>query len=348
MSFSITAQSQWHQFVSTYLTECVHPSLDQSMPTSRRDNVSTTIDYVFLSQSLKSHRTRSSVTFINSFWTDHALLSVFFKFSSSQQGKCRIYPIILNLVISFVPLYLTFIFQLRVPHSPQDLWDQVKQEAKRITRSHQRNHLLTNHSLPDSLHPRLSSIEAKISHIQQNLADSKALKARKHWQEHGELFADSIRAQLIVNFLPTPAELQDTTVYFSRSLFTPSLIDQSSVNGLLETIPKSDGINSNEADLLLDPFTLDELLTATNRAPRRSSPGLDGLPHEILKLSFFHIGILCLAAQVFDDALLTGIFLASWQNTCISLLLKKGDLTTPEIGVQLFSLMPTPKFSPAY
>ncbi|KAG1142122.1 hypothetical protein G6F38_007956 [Rhizopus arrhizus] len=374
-----TAQSRWHQFVNTYLTECVHPSLDQTLPTFRRDNVSTTIDYIFLSQSLASHRTRSSVAFINSLWTDHALLSVSFKFGSSQHGKgfWRANPFLatnrffIKRLKSTLDQFCSSVLDIHLPiegpaptsaTSPQDLWDQVKQETKRIARSvgrrqaswrqntldslqSQRNHLLTNPSSPDSLHPQLSSIEAKISHIQQDIADSKALKARKHWQEHGELSAGYLKRIIDRQFssryieqlqhpddpsriCKTPAELQDATVEFYRSLFTPSPIDQDSVDSLLETIPISDSITTNDADLLLEPFTLDDLLNATNRTPRRSSPGMDGLPYEILKLLFSHNGISRLVVQVFNDALLTGVFPPSWQTSCVSLLPKKGDLTT--------------------
>ncbi|CAO3686594.1 unnamed protein product [Rhizopus stolonifer] len=81
----IGAPQSWRDLVDTTLQNCFsdYSGLSQT-PTFRRGNSSSTIDYVFASSTLYSFLQECSVDFVNSEWTDHALLSVSFKFSSSR------------------------------------------------------------------------------------------------------------------------------------------------------------------------------------------------------------------------------------------------------------------------
>ncbi|CEP12835.1 hypothetical protein, partial, partial [Parasitella parasitica] len=70
-----------------------------------------------------------------------------------------------------------------------------------------------------------------------------------------------------------------------------------------------------------------DLLDGASRSPTKSSPGMDGLPYEMLSLLFSHPETLKLALRVYNEALSSGIFPHSWQETCLILLPKKGDLS---------------------
>ena len=45
--------------------------------------------------------------------------------------------------------------------------------------------------------------------------------------------------------------------------------------------------------------------------PRKSSPGIDGIPYEILSLVFKHPGVAPLAVKVYNEALLQSAFPSS-------------------------------------
>ena len=61
--------------------------------------------------------------------------------------------------------------------------------------------------------------------------------------------------------------------------------------------------------------------------PTHSSPGLVGIPYQVLALIFHHATASTIGVHVYNYALSRGTFLSSWQETCMTLLPKKGDLT---------------------
>lgn len=73
-------------------------------------------------------------------------------------------------------------------------------------------------------------------------------------------------------------------------------------------------------------FTIEDLQSASKRAPKQSSPGPDGLPYSTWFLVFKHPRYYDLACKVYNLALQEGIYPSSWQDTCVTLLPKKGDL----------------------
>lgn len=66
---------------------------------------------------------------------------------------------------------------------------------------------------------------------------------------------------------------------------------------------------------------------APARAPKQSSPGPDGLSYAILALILEHPLYADLVEQVYNEVLAQSVFPTSWQQTCLCLLPKKGDLT---------------------
>ncbi|KAG0928771.1 hypothetical protein G6F30_012252 [Rhizopus arrhizus] len=176
------------------------------------------------------------------------------------------------------------------------------------------------------------------------MAKTQILKASKHWREHGETSAGylkrSIETRTSQRYIPSlqhpsdshlcasPGELQDAAKTFYQHLYTSETIDDTNVSILLDTITDNDIIPADDTDSLLVPFTIEDLLVGSSRSPRKSSPGTDGLPYEILSLVLKHPGISNLAVKVYNDALLQGIFPRSGLSTSTALLPKKGDLTS--------------------
>ncbi|KAG1457502.1 hypothetical protein G6F56_006593 [Rhizopus delemar] len=86
--------------------------------------------------------------------------------------------------------------------------------------------------------------------------------------------------------------------------------------------------DTDDTHSLLEQFTIEDIIDGASRSPRKSSPGIDGLPYEILSLLFKHPGISKLALMVYNNALTDGAFSSSWLSTSTALLPKKGDLTS--------------------
>ncbi|CEP09380.1 hypothetical protein, partial, partial [Parasitella parasitica] len=85
-------------------------------------------------------------------------------------------------------------------------------------------------------------------------------------------------------------------------------------------------ISVDDAEYIISPIDLEDVLHSARRCPKVSSPGRDGLPYPILRLLLAHPACQELALAVYNDALKLGVFPPSWQETCIVLLPKKGDL----------------------
>jgi hypothetical protein len=79
--------------------------------------------------------------------------------------------------------------------------------------------------------------------------------------------------------------------------------------------------------VLLVSFELDEIIEASKRSPTRSSPGSDGLPYEILNILINHPAVNTLVLDVYNSALLNALFPATWYQSLMTLIPKKGDLS---------------------
>ncbi|GAN11057.1 conserved hypothetical protein [Mucor ambiguus] len=156
------------------------------------------------------------------------------------------------------------------------------------------------------------------------------------WKDHALLrFASNTHGSGI--WMANPYLAQNT--YFITQLYT-ALLDDFHNNLATYTAPPRTTYFTNQiphSDPLLDssharlcaPFTPEDLMDGASRSRHhKSSPGMDGLPYKVIGVLFFqHPATLTLALQVFDEALSLGIFPPSWQQTCLILLPKKGDLS---------------------
>ncbi|KAG0755660.1 hypothetical protein G6F62_008320 [Rhizopus arrhizus] len=248
--------------------------------------------------------------------------------------------------------------------SAQDKWDTIKSVtisvAKKFSRR-QTSHLksvekLLHHkraSLTNSvsrfadnaanLRPQLSVIESQLASIQQYHAETLALRSGIRWREMGEISAGYLKRtiaqrqsrQKISKLIhPTtdeictsPTELQAAARAFYSDLYSPDPINDGAVQNILSSVPSPLRLSAGDQDFLTSPIEWDDLMEQVRRCPNKSSPGLDGIPYEILRLLFTHPDCKLIILQVYNDGLTQGIFPLSWSRNCVSLLPKKGDLS---------------------
>ncbi|GAN07708.1 hypothetical protein MAM1_0172d07210 [Mucor ambiguus] len=110
------------------------------------------------------------------------------------------------------------------------------------------------------------------------------------------------------------------------SFATQASVDNNAIQYFTSYIPDTDKILGSQHAALCALFTLDDLSDAATRAPHQSSPGIDSLPYAIIQVLFSHAATAAVAIRVFSDALLEGALPSSWQENCLVLLPKKGDL----------------------
>ncbi|KAG1594933.1 hypothetical protein G6F47_008653 [Rhizopus delemar] len=276
----------------------------------------------------------SNIEFINNPWSDHALLSVRLRFGSGQHdnGPWRANPYLarnsyfvkslyqsLNWFCSsrlFPPVDLTNKYHCTPIESTQSLWEDVKSEVKRVARSfgrrqaswrqahltrlqNKRTRLLTSAESNGNLHTQLAKTEALTGNLQKDFANNQILKASKHWREHGETSAGYLK-QSIATRVPQKyiSNLQDAAKTFYQQLYQSDPTSDADVSILLDIIPDSDITPSDSIPPLVAPFTIHELVSASSRSPRKSSPGINGIPYEILSLVFKHPGVAPLTVKL--------------------------------------------------
>lgn len=340
---------------------------DSFVPTFRRGTSCSTIDYIYTSPQLFQQIVKSNIEFINPTWTDHAALSVTFQFSTSRQGKglWRCHPQLTQnpYFVDALDAALGLLFQdqLFLNLSYQDKWDKIKEitksTAQKISRrknswqqrtlrrlQKKRNLFLRTYKSTGIRNLRLPIIENMISVLQQNLVDTASIRASCKWRENGEISAGYLKRTIATRAIRKnitslqhpvdndrlchePLDLQSAVTSFYQHLYTPDAIHQSSVDHLLDTITTADRITTSNQDVITEDFTLEDITHGAHRAPKHSSPGIDGLSYEILSLLLSFPDVARLAIQVYNEALNFAIFPDSWYSTCICLLPKKGDLT---------------------
>lgn len=122
--------------------------------------------------------------------------------------------------------------------------------------------------------------------------------------------------------LTDPTSVNEVFRKFYADLYTSETTwDHTSSGSFLDELELSN-LSSREAEVLESPVTLDEVSTALRSLNRGKSPGLDGIPPELLLLVWDIVGPLLLNS--INYALETGSFHRDQNMALISLLLKKG------------------------
>ncbi|KAG2208410.1 hypothetical protein INT45_006540 [Circinella minor] len=215
--------------------------------------------------------------------------------------------------------------------SPQVQWDSLKQKIKQLSHHHPINST------------QIKVIEGEIANIQQTYMDNLALRASIQWLEDGEKSAGLLKritsARMNERSIPplqhpetqeigsSLTHLYNSVCSFYGTLYSPTPISSAAVDDLLEHFPPIGRFSQEVLDTLVAPITIDELNVQVARCLKKSRPGLDGLPYQILELIFKHEGTQELIKQTYNNALDNAIFPESWSQTCLCLLPKKGDLS---------------------
>ncbi|KAG1038378.1 hypothetical protein G6F43_012697 [Rhizopus delemar] len=231
----------------------------------------------------------------------------------------------------FPPVDLTNKDHCTPIESTQSLWEDVKSEVKRVARSfgrrqaswrqahltrlqNKRTCLLTSAESNGNLHTQLAKTEALTGNLQKDFANNQILKASKHWREHGETSAGYLKQSIATRvpqkyisslqypvtgqFCTSSVDLQDAAKTFYQQLYQSDPTSDADVSILLDIIPDSDIIPSDSIPPLVAPFTIHDLVSASSRSPRKSSPGINGIPYEILSLVFKRPGVAPLTVKL--------------------------------------------------
>ncbi|EIE89191.1 hypothetical protein RO3G_13902 [Rhizopus delemar RA 99-880] len=215
--------------------------------------------------------------------------------------------------------------------------DQIKQlqsQRNDIFRRYSDNSTCLNILLPE--------VENKLAKLQTEIAEIDILRAGKRWIENNEKSAGYLKrtaesrnikrniTKLVhpetgLECLDIKAKLDAASNFYS-TLYSAEPIDHHDLESMLNTIDKQ--VSPSDAKHIIRSISFDDILDGSRRTPHKSSPVMDGLPYEILHLIIGHPSCKSLVLEVYNDAINKALFPKSWQQTCLVLLPKTGDLTS--------------------
>lgn len=252
------------------------------------------------------------------------------------------------------------------PHqSNTQHWDRVKTEIKRFCISAsikrkqdqqsairelniQRQNKLAQLSLAsgatkDTIILELEALESTLQHHTSEDLDAYALRSGTLWREQGEgntsyffrAISQRNKKRLVPHLLnPATNALTTTTeerlnvaTDFYSQLYSCDPSDQDATNQLLNAIPPQAILSDQDSIRLQRDVTPEEIDDVVSRSPLSKAPGKDGLPFELYRHILLIPWIKELFTTIINDALTHATFPASWQETVMILLFKKGDAT---------------------
>lgn len=207
----------------------------------------------------------------------------------------------------------------------------------------ERNKFLQSKPPLEVLLQRLPSLEQQVASLQQELSNILALKVNVRWQESGETLVKYLKnfyrqrtiEQHIITLRPDdttdPIECIEQMLpiaqQFYQSLYTTDPVDNHHIRSHLDEIHNSPHLTTADNDILLALITIDEIIQETARVENKvSSPGEAGLGYAFLYQLFRYPPLQDLILKVYNQALRSRRFPASWQELRVRLLAKKGNL----------------------
>ncbi|CEP12137.1 hypothetical protein [Parasitella parasitica] len=318
-----SSQERWQRLLMNHFFECTRSREDGPLlPTFRRGNSQSTIDYIFASPFLHQHLHSSDIQFMAPKCIHNALLRARFGFNSDRQGPglWRANPHLdtnqyfintlhteLDSFYTNLDLENTFATSASIPiSSPQETWDTLNWRARLIKRLQQKRKRLikrffSTHNINDLIQP----IEEQISSLQSESAQDQALRAGKHWREQGETSAGYLKRTIVTRAIKrsieglflhpdtntltaSPVSMHSAAFAFYGKLFSPAEVDENCIQQLCQTIPDRDTINESSFTSLERPLTIINLREGVSRTSLHSSPGVGGIPYAILQVVFQH------------------------------------------------------------
>ncbi|KAG1517152.1 hypothetical protein G6F46_005989 [Rhizopus delemar] len=310
---------QWVSFLDDHFYNALQKDDLHELPTFRcNDNIFSTIDYIFVSQSWCSNVTESNIHKLDASWSDHSLLSITCCIGSSPSGPGLWRG---NPLLARNPAYQQYLRQHLediLPKLPSEWsaaksWDHIKRQVKKITRtfavdytnwriktirklqSNRNKVLRSKPPLAIRLHP-LPIFDQQIASLQQEFTDILALKA-------------NVRCPL----------------------YDADPVDDLQLDSYLQGISDLPQVTSDYCDILMAPITIDEIIQETARVKNKiSSPGEDGLGYAFLYQLFRYPPLQKLVLKVCNQAHNSSIFPHSWQELRSSQLTNAAGDTIPD------------------
>ncbi|KAG1440683.1 hypothetical protein G6F55_013431 [Rhizopus delemar] len=179
---------------------------------------------------------------------------------------------------------------------------------------------------PTCLNILLPEVENKLAKLQTEIAEIDILRTGKRWIENNEKSAGYLKrtaesrnikrniTKLVhpetgLECLDIKAKLDAASNFYS-TLYSTEPIDHHDLESMLNTIDKQ--VSPSDAKHIISSISFDDILDGARRTPHKSSPGMDGLPYEILHLIISHLSCKSLVLEVYNDAINKALFPKSW------------------------------------
>lgn len=319
-----------------------------------------TIDFILLSSDLAPAAGHPRVSYVPR--CDHAAISISLHLGLpvTGPGLWRFHPQLASDPTFCAELY--GVLDAAAPFMPQLdchlLWDYLKARLKRFAQDYTRKlhaqrgrqqrflqkkrqlllRMLAAQHAPYSdtvalnaagsfaqVHAELSEIESQLDSIAEQQEDTLAFRAGQCWREKGErsnaYFYRCLSQRQTRQHLHALRDDQGNILTDNVSM------SQDALHELFSFIPDDVCLNDSHGRLLTTPWSEDDIENCLASAPNRSSPGVDGLPYELLHVLFKHPFCRQLFTRVINNALSNSQFPPSWQRSVVILLPKKGDRT---------------------
>lgn len=379
-TLSSATSADWLVYLECNFTNIMTLSEEVSdVPTFYRETVNggiwSSIDYIYASEALRNFFSNSQITRLHHTWSDHSILSTYINVGPSPTGPGLwrgnpAYATHARLQQQLARQLTSYVSSLEAETlTAAAKWDLIKLKSKKVIRKYsytydswretkirqlqtERNRILRSSVDPLIRGQLIPPIDTALNQLQEEIAETHALKAGQRWREHGEKSAGFLKrlhtkrtTEQYINRLqplgndgyPNTAEvtsdpnnMRDITQHFYENLYNTDAIDDDSLDRFLASINFS---NSKVSDI--DNQMLDEVISSDDIAEqlsrcrsKTSSPGDHGLGYQFLQVLYDIPVVRAIIVQVFNDALHHQIFPTSWAEIRVRLLPKKGDLTS--------------------
>ncbi|KAG2221275.1 hypothetical protein INT45_000188, partial [Circinella minor] len=149
------------------------------------------------------------------------------------------------------------------------------------------------------------------SRLQKEITDILVIRSGTTWREKSEISA---------GYLKRTIQQRQASRYIAQL--------QHPTNASLIYYPSTSCLDSSAAESLSDEFDIDELQEAAKKSPKKSSPRVDRLSYSFWYLFFQHPLYTDIIMTIYTQACKDAFYPFSWQETCLVLLPKKGDLSS--------------------
>ncbi|KAG0928928.1 hypothetical protein G6F57_012969 [Rhizopus arrhizus] len=309
----------WKEWLHSFCHDTfLHDSNQHCLPTF---GTILTIDFILVTSDMQHLTTHPRLTYVKG--CDHSALTICLTVGSVKVGpgiwRCNPLLMVLNDICL------------------------LKQQASRrhiVNSLQRRRQRLLRRTIDPPTSDAIATLEAELDKHYQDSASILALRSGHKWRELGErsnayfykCLKDRQQQQAISELvaddgtiLSTPEELTNCAKGFYSNLYSTEPVSPQATDFLLSQLPDTVRLDDSQQTLLLTEWTDEEVEACLAHTPTHSSPGIDGLPYEILRFLFQQPFCRSLFCDVLNTALTEHVFPATWQRSVVTLLPKKGD-----------------------